>query len=148
MSDEKDPFAKPPAWWIEAQNQERLQRERERSQQRVFEYFELQRKEWDAELRAKRQAEANQNQGQPAIARCGTAREAIIKAIDILEIELGRKPDRSEVYNYLADGMDTCKVFIRSDREIGLSWWNDRGEDELMNRKAFSKRYKRLTEGQ
>ena len=145
MSGENDPRAEPPAWWIEAQNQERLQRERERSQQRLFEYFELQRKEWNAELLAKRQAEANQSPTQPALSRSDPAREAIILAIDILRNELGREPHRSEVYTFLADGRDPDENIIKSDPHVGLKWYDRRANLKLMTKKQFNARYKALT---
>lgn len=144
MSDEKDPFAKPPASWIESPHQRALQRHIEREQQNSMESL------WrllrgNGFFEQKRQEAAPHDPAKPTIARRDPAREAIILAIDILRNELGREPHRSEVYAFLADGRDPEGDITKSDPHIGLRWVNSKGEPKLMTKKRFNARYKMLT---
>ena len=157
MSGKKDPFAKPPEWWVETAYQRELKRQLEEAQKPILR--EANRSWQEAHEKAqqllvslghsvRRQKDIEEAQtapAKPAIARKDPAREAIMRAIDTLEIELGRKPHRSEVYYYLADGKDPEGDITKSDPHIGLRWVNNKGEPKLMTKKQFNARYKMLT---
>ena len=159
MSGKKDPFTKPPEWFIETP----AHREAQRQSEQVRKLFEGQVEQahqhamesfWQLLHRfghaVKRQTEEQTEPEQPhppkpTIARRDPAREAIINAIDVLRNELGREPHRREVYAFLADGRDHEGDITKSDPHIGLNWVNSKGEPKLMTRKQFNARYKMLT---
>ena len=154
MSGKKDPFAKPPEWFIEIAYQREIQRQIEEAQtSKLYSGHSLQDAEKIWRLQSalahsvQRQKDIEKTQTAPAkptIARRDPAREAIILAIDILRNELGREPHRSEVYAFLADCKDPEGDITHSDPHIGLSWVNSKGKPKLMTKKQFNARYKML----
>ena len=155
MSGKKDPFAKPPEWFIEIAYQREIQRQIEEAQtSKLYSGHSLQDAEKIWRLQSalahsvQRQKDIEKTQTAPAkptIARRDPAREAIILAIDILRNELGREPHRSEVYTFLADGRDPDENIIKSDPHMGLKWYDRHANLKLMTQKQFNARYKMLT---
>lgn len=159
MSGKKDPFAKPPEWFIETPVLGELQRQSEQvrklfegqaeqAHRNAMESFWqlLQRSGHGVKRQPEEQADTEQPPpAKPAIARRDPAREAIILAIDILRNELGRDPHRSEVYTFLADGRDPDENIIKSDPHMGLKWYDRHANLKLMTQKQFNARYKMLT---